>query len=185
MIKRVIETNGLFGVMLPPCCSNSVNVIYGTLVKITGFEPLLSCDIVETCDGNLPRYVVQVSGISRFRIDQIRVNDAGYHEGLATRIEDVDIDTGNWDPRELEALVARSRTFVKSLLNSIPETARIHFESKHGQMPLDPSDLSFWLAEFLPLNPYVLYQIMTLDKVTDRLQLLCSWMEATKTQSMK
>jgi Lon protease-like protein len=184
MIKRVIETNGLFGVMLPPCASDSVNVVYGTMVRITGFEPLLSCDIVQTCDGNLPRYVVQVSGISRFKIEQIRCSDAGYYEGLATRVEDIDIDSGNWDPRELEILVTRSREFVKSLLISIPETARIHFESKHGQMPLDPSDLSFWLAEFLPLNPYVLYQIMTLDRVSDRLKLLCGWMEATQARAI-
>lgn len=181
MIKRIIETNGLFGVMLPPCVQSSVLISCGTLVRITGFEPLLSCDIVGTCDGNLPRYVVRVIGVSRFKIDQIRISNAGFHEGLATRIEDLEVDAfdGEWNPRELEDLVARSRTFVKSLFASIPPSARDHIQKRHGQMPLDPCDLSFWLAEFLPMNPYTLYQVMPLEKVCDRLRLLNSWMEAT------
>ncbi|KAJ3346760.1 hypothetical protein HDU91_006959, partial [Kappamyces sp. JEL0680] len=177
MTKRVIETNGVFGVMLPQCPKVKVHVTHGTLVKISSFEPLLSCDIVATCDGNLPRYVLQVSGVYRFKLTETRLNPAGYWEGLATRIEDTEIDDGPWDPREIEQLVAKSRMYVKAVMASISSTARLHFEKKHGEMPLDPSDLSYWLAEFLPLNPYTLYQLLPMERVTDRLSLLCTWME--------
>lgn len=177
MIKRAIETDGCFGVMLPHCARSNIVVNHGTVVKITNFEPLLSCDIVPTIDGNLPRYVVQVTGLSRFKIDETRQTDASYYEGLSIRIEDREIDAGPWDPKVLEHLVTLSRSYVRKLFASIPAKAREHFEAKHGTMPLDPTDLSYWLAEFLPLNPYTLYQILPLTLVTERLQMLCNWME--------
>lgn len=170
--------------MLPPCIQSLVKVECGTLVRITSFEPLLSCDIVSTCDGNLPRYVVQVVGVSRFRALDTRTSDAGYTECLVSRIEDTEVDDRDWDPKHLEALIRRCRSYIQTLLESIPESARKHFERTHGEMPVDACELSFWLAEFLPLNPYTLYQILPLDSVVARLTLLCSWMDKTNLSSL-
>ena len=186
MMKRVIETNGIFGVMLPPCLEDGGVIDHGTMVKITGFEPLLSCDIIPTIEGNLPRYVVQVTGLNRFKVQSSRLCDGGYHEGLASRIEDFEVDGDpNWEPKELETLVTLARFYVKSLFESLPECTRVHFEKKHGPMPSCPSDLSFWLADFLPLHPYTLYQIMPMTRVIDRLKLLCQWMEMATNNQMQ
>jgi Lon protease-like protein len=174
----VIETTGTFGVILPPCTQSCLVVNHGTIVKITNFEPLLSCDIVSTIDGNLPRYVVQVTGLHRFKIEETRLTDGNYFEAQSIRVEDIEVDDGPWDIKALGKLVLLSRSYVEKLFASLPPTARQHFESKHGPIPLDPTDLSYWLAEFLPLNPYTLYQILPLNRVTKRLQLLCNWMQA-------
>ena len=171
--------------MLPPCTQSNIVVNHGTMVKITNFEPLLSCDIVSTIDGNLPRYVVQVVGLHRFKIDETRLTDANYYEAQSVRVEDFEIDEGPWDPKALEHLVSMSRSYVKKLFASIPPTARLHFEAKHGALPLDPSDLSYWLAEFLPLNPYTLYQILPLVRVSERLQMLCNWMEVASNNHLQ
>ncbi|KAI8899007.1 PUA-like domain-containing protein [Globomyces pollinis-pini] len=180
MIKRAIETNGQFGVMLPP--THNSNIQCGTVVRITRFDPLLSCDIVATVDGNLPRYVCQVKGITRFRIQQTETTDAGYINARVTLFEDQDPDTPPFQPQQLEQLVYQCRSFVIKLLDSMPPTARLHFERQHGKMPNDCTELSFWLGEFLPLNPYVLYQLIPIVKVEDRLRLLCEWLEKASTR---
>ncbi len=185
MTKRVIETNGIFGVTLPPNPQSDPVITHGTLVKISHFDPLLSCDILPTCDGNLPRYVLQVSGLYRFAILETRLNEAGYWEGLAQRVEDIEVDDGIWNPKELENLVVKCRLHVKNILESLPKSARHYFQNKHGEMPKDPSDFSYWLAEFLPLNPYTTYAILPLDRVVDRLNLLCSWIEAASFNQKK
>jgi Lon protease-like protein len=169
MIKRCIEGDKRFGMMLPQAPNNPIQ--YGTLVEITTFEPLLACDIVATCDGNLPRYVVHVKAISRFRVDQWDAKD-GIHMGYVSRLEDE-----QQDPESLEGLVTKARSFVAELMRKIPPQARLYLERKHGVMPEDPSDFSFWLGSFLPLNPFVLYQLMPLTNVTSRMELLCKWLE--------
>jgi Lon protease-like protein len=161
--------------MLPS--TSSCRVEYGTLVQISTFEPLVSCDIIPTIDGNLPRYVVNVSGVYRFKICETRLTDANYYEALCIRIEDNELEDSNWDPRNLEVLVQQARDFIKRLLNTVPQPARLYFDRKHGKMPLDPSDLSFWLGEVLPLNPYTLYKLVPIVNLEERLKVLCGWLE--------
>jgi Lon protease-like protein len=169
MAKRCIEGNKRFGVMLPQVPNNPVQ--YGTLVEITTFEPLLTCDIIPTCDGNLPRYVVHVKAMSRFRVDEYKTMD-GIPMAYITRIEDEQPD-----PESLEQWITKARTFVAELMKKIPPQARLFLERKHGVMPVDPSDFSFWLGSFLPMNPFVLYQLMPITNVTKRMELLCTWLE--------
>ena len=176
MIKRVIETSKKFGAMLP--CSGEQEIEYGTMVEITQYEPLLSCDIIPTIDGNLPRYVVQVQGISRFKISSVRMTDAGYYEALCTRIEDLEYEGTSWDPKLLESLVQNCRQKIQALLSAIPTTARLHMDRKFGKMPSDPEEFSFWLGEILPLNHYVLYKILPMTRVEDRLMQLQAWLDA-------
>jgi Lon protease-like protein len=161
--------------MLPQVPNNPIQ--YGTLVEITTFEPLLNCDILPTCDGNLPRYVVHIKAISRFRVDQWDSKD-DIPMGLVTRLEDDEPD-----PESLEGFVTKARDFVAELMKKIPPQARLYLERKHGVMPMDPSDFSFWLGSFLPMNPFVLYQLMPLTNITKRMELLCTWLAEAVSQT--
>ncbi|KAH6586456.1 hypothetical protein BASA50_000411 [Batrachochytrium salamandrivorans] len=233
LIKRCLEGNRRFGMVMPrPSCSGgSLCMDHGTLVYIKHFEPLLSCDIVSTVEGNLPRYVVEVTALHRFRILSMEKNSAGYMEGYVERVEDIEpedectnsslhrpettlplcslsqaplsrtfsqshpssqgteqqqvnhppLRSQEWDPSALVTLVYRARRFISGLLASLPPAARLHFDRQHGAMPSDPADLSFWLAEFLPLNPYILYALLPLKSVTERMALICTWIEQTST----
>ncbi|KAJ3247428.1 hypothetical protein HK104_007801, partial [Borealophlyctis nickersoniae] len=59
----------------------------------------------------------------------------------------------DWNPPHLTSLITTARTFIHTLLASLPAHARHNFERQHGPMPRDPADLSFWIAGFLPLTP--------------------------------
>lgn len=188
MMKRCIEKNKKFGIVLPksnhPNCKGGNDGImeYGTLVSIRNFEPLLNCDIVPTMDGNLPRYMVEVVGMYRFKILSITTNEAGYLEGTIQRIEDTEPEDeqSDWNPGNLAQNVHYAKAFVKNLLQSLPPPARLHFQRQHGLMPDDPGDLSFWLAELLPLHPYVLYDMLPMVSVTERMTLIRHWLESVR-----
>lgn len=167
--------------MLPNCGSNLIQ--YGTLCQITSFQPLLSCDIAQTIDGNLPRYVVNVTATSRFKIENTRISNGGYHEALSTRIEDFELEDFDWVPTKLESLVKKARDFCDIILGSLPPSARLYFDRKNGKMPLDPAELSFWLGEMLPLNPYTLYRLLPIQSVEERLAILCQWLEEASKHS--
>ncbi|EGF81520.1 hypothetical protein BATDEDRAFT_87470 [Batrachochytrium dendrobatidis JAM81] len=260
LIKRCLESNRRFGIVMPrpSHADESPCMDHGTLVYIKRFDPLFNCDIVSTCDGNLPHYVLEVTALHRFHIISIEKNTAGYYEGYVERVEDIEpedecnrdrtgdastgllpVDNGagntstnldiqarsefhsphhyhqqqqggkfqqhynyptssvsapkpqqpsstpqwrynqDWDPSALVTLIYKARHFVLKLLASLPMAARHHFERQHGKMPDDPAELSFWLAEFLPLNPYVLYALLPLKSVTGRMRLICSWIDQT------
>ena len=177
MIKRVLETSRKFGCMLPD--NNETKIEYGTIVEITQFEPLLSCDIITTCDGNLPRYVLQIQGLSRFKLQGVRCTNAGYFEGLCERFEDIeDSELVAWNPQKLEQLVLCCHQKITRLLNSIPDTARLHFERKYGKMPTECCEFSWWLGEVLPVNQYVLYKILGERRVESRLEIVSGWLDS-------
>ena len=175
MIKRVLESTMKFGAMLP--CSANDEIEYGTIVEITKFEPLLSCEIIRTCDGNLPRYVIEVQGLSRFKISSVRLTSGNYYEALCTRVEDQDFENTDWDPKHLELLITNCRQKISTLLQNLPSTAKLHMDRKYGTMPNEPEEFSFWLAEVLPLNQYLLYKILGMTRVEERLEQLLQWLE--------
>ena len=201
-MKRCIEGNRRFGIVLPrpanspgfPCMD------FDTMVFIRHFEPLLNCDIVPTVEGNLPRYMTQILGLTRFKIHSLEPNEAGYLDGYVERFEDVEPEdrffdvqdsvegkprmqnpkNQNWDPMELAALVHRARRFVKTLLATLSNEARLHFRRKHGEMPQDPADLSFWFTELFPLDPYTLYTLLPLTDATERMKIICNWIDQSQ-----
>jgi Lon protease-like protein len=174
MIKTCMEQNKEFGIVMPLDSQNCQE--YGTLVKLTHSEALMNCDIIETEKGPLPRYVVETIGLYRFKIISCQASPLGFSVARIQPIHDQDFeDIPNFQPTLLDSLVEQARKFVSNLLLSVPPTARLHFERKHGKMPQDPSRFSFWLAEFLPMNPYTLYQLLPITNVVDRMQLICNW----------
>ncbi|KAI8913257.1 PUA-like domain-containing protein [Gorgonomyces haynaldii] len=181
MMKRAIETDRRLIIALPSQEQGSKipSVEYGCLVYIKHFEPLLSCDIVATEDGNLPRYLIETEALHRVRLSSLSQNSAGYYEAYSERVEDVEPEDReqDWDPALLTELVYCARSFVAGLLSSLPPAARFHFERQHGRMPDDPSELSFWMASFLPLHPHTLYQLLPCTAVEERLQLITQWIQ--------
>lgn len=179
MMKRCIETDRKFGVVLPSINSGPTPCVeYGTVMYIKQFEPLLGSDILATEAGNLPRYVVECEALYRIKLSNIVKDSAGYFIADVLRIEDTEPeDLDNWNPERLTHLVHGARQFVDGILSNLPPPARYHFERQHGKMPLDPAELSFWMADFLPLNPYVLFQLLPLTQVDHRMSLICEWLQ--------
>jgi Lon protease-like protein len=182
MIKKAMETNKEFGIVMPEESGSCKS--YGTLVRITHAEPLLNCDILDTPEGPLPRYMVETLGLYRFKIIELSFSSIGYAEALVEPMHDEDPEDIPHDPAQLDALVEQARYFVTRLLMSVPPTARLHFERKHGKMPSDASRFSFWLAEFLPMNPYTLYQLLPLTNVLERMRLICDWIQEASLGNM-
>ena len=176
-----MEKNNEFGVILPNDSRNSAGGVcceYGTVVRISHSESLGHGDLVPTIDGLMPRFIIETKGMCRFKVLSVHVSDAGYMEGVVQRIEDNEPEDDNpkdWNPQLLSKLCTEVRSFVHQMLDSVPEAAKEHFERKHGKMPDNPYDLSFWLAEFLPLNPYTLYTLLPLTSCVERLQIECEW----------
>jgi hypothetical protein len=173
MFHRSVENKKL-AVMLPRC--KEKNIIFGTVVNIDQWEPLLSCDVVTTCDGNLPRYVATVTALYIFRLEDVRQID-GYHEGLVTRMEDRCVEDYAWDPKMMEQLVQHSRQKISRLLGCMSDTARLHLERKFGVMPNEVAKFCFWLAQVLPIGQITLYELLTLRSDEDRLRLICHWLD--------
>ncbi|KAJ3325416.1 hypothetical protein HDV06_004275 [Boothiomyces sp. JEL0866] len=187
MIKRCLDGNSEFGVVLPNPnnqSANSVCVEYGTVVKIKRHEQLTRGDYVPTEEGDLPRYMLETQGVYRFKINHLEQSTAGYYTATVDRIEDVEPEDANpdWDPSELEALCLKAREFVSILISSVPPTARLHFERKYGKIPESPSELSYWLAGCLPLNPYTLSTLLPISSVVERMKIICNWIDQSRSK---
>ncbi|KAJ3304721.1 hypothetical protein HDV03_002406 [Kappamyces sp. JEL0829] len=181
LIKRCLEGNREFGAVLPSTTSESDGSLcceYGTVLRITHSEALVHGDFLPTAEGDLPRFIIETIGMYRFKILSVEMTEAGYLEGLVQRIEDIepeDSDPNDWNPVLLSQLCTEAREFVFNMMQQIPHSIRPQFERRHGRMPEDPYDLSFWLAKMLPLNPYTTYTLLPLTSCVERLQILCAW----------
>jgi Lon protease-like protein len=150
---------------------------YGCIMQIRHFQPLLNCDIIETIDGNLPRYVVECDALYRFKIDDLETTDAGYYSAAISRIDDVEPDDlPGFNPCFLAGLLGTARDAVQGILGALPPSARFHFERQHGKMPVGAYELSFWLAEFLPVGPYVAYGLLGITSVERRMEMVVAWL---------
>ena len=149
---------------------------YGSVCRITRFQAVDDIDLVETPLGFLPRYLIETTATQVVKISNTTVSKYGYLVGQIERIHDKEADDIiDFDSTELETLIKTAEQFVKRLLCSIPPPARLAFQRQHGNQPLNQSEFSFWLAELLPLSPALLYNLLPIANVTDRLRLIVSW----------
>ncbi|KAI8901332.1 PUA-like domain-containing protein [Globomyces pollinis-pini] len=183
LVKKCLESDKQFGIILPSKDRSSPCAEFGTVVRISHHESIASGELVETNEGLLPRFIIETEGLYRFKTLSVEENIDGYMEAVIERIEDIEPEDKdpNWDHESLERLESTARTFVNRLISSVPVTARLHFERKHGIMPTDIGDFSFWLAGILPLNPYISAQLLPLTCVSDRLKLICDWISRATT----
>ena len=183
MIKRLMEGKKEFGILLPnqnQNFSSKVSVEYGTVVRIVECVSLLESDLVETSEGFLPRYVIDTHGIYRFKVISTLQNPDGYYDAQIERVDDLEPEDmiEGWNPCNLEEMCNEAKSYFDHMLSTIPECGRAHLEKKFGKMPLDPNDLSFWLAAMLPLSPYTVAELLPMTCVCDRMKRVCEWLRA-------
>ena len=165
------------------------------MVEVTHLQPLLDGS-VDTSEGPLPRFMIQCQGVYRFKVLERSRDPAGYDVGLVERMYDIEPEDEWNSPAQSEqdsvfppeihtsgsliGLVCKTRSFVTNLLDSLSPEDRIMLESQNGPMPEDISDLPFWIADIVPLNPYTLYELLTIASVHERLEVICRWIDRTR-----
>ncbi|TPX30677.1 hypothetical protein SmJEL517_g05810 [Synchytrium microbalum] len=92
LVKRAMETDKRFGVVLP----SSVGAFaeYGTMVEIRRCEPINEpgTDLTGDDDNALPRYLIDTIGIYRFKVLERSTNDVGFSTARIERLEDIDLE---------------------------------------------------------------------------------------------
>ncbi|KAJ3215004.1 hypothetical protein HDU67_000957 [Dinochytrium kinnereticum] len=85
---RVFESfpsSATVGVCTGGACQKYLPV--GTLLRIRSCEP-----VMDQPEGELPRFLIDAVGVSRFRVLQRGLSDGGYNVALVERLEDVELD---------------------------------------------------------------------------------------------
>lgn len=82
-----------------------------------------------------------------------------------------------WSPVTLTILTGKVRGFVDDLVKGLHPDARMAIESQFGAPPLDMSDLSYWVAQVLPLGCEVKYLLLRVDSLKNRLKIIWKWIQ--------
>ncbi|KAJ3412385.1 hypothetical protein HDV05_000805 [Chytridiales sp. JEL 0842] len=181
MVKICIDNNKPFGLCLPAGFSY---MQYGTAAEITHHEGLPMSELVPTSLGPLPRFVVECESTFRFKILRKLKEGDGLDFAVVERVEDIepedDMDNNqkqspSWDPLSLCSQILRLRQFAKNLVESLPENTRRQFEAQYKKIPDDPAELTFWLSNILPLDPYQKYELLPLQRVKERADKIIYW----------
>ena len=204
MIRRTLEKDGLFGMVLPSRSWRPGAAPFhpiGTLLRIakSSYYP----------DG---RCIIETVGVSRFRVTNHGERD-GY---LVAKVEEVaDVDTededastppetapadgslrSNWSPWserrrrgpatvggvDIESmstadLMEYATSFVERMrARSVPWLTD-QFLAVYGDYPNDPALFPWWLGSILPLRDIEKYRLLETTSVKDRLKICCSWIE--------
>ncbi|KAJ3089440.1 hypothetical protein HK102_006399 [Quaeritorhiza haematococci] len=83
----------------------------------------------------------------------------------------------HYDPIHLHRLVRRARLFIRNTYTALVPAARLQLERAFGPPPDDPADLSFWLANLLPVGMDVKYELLAVTSVEERLERVCAWID--------
>lgn len=179
MIKRCIETHQPFGLILPRqnIYDQSPCVEYGTVMKIKKFKPLHN-ELLHTCDGIVPRYIIECEAVTRFRVISYAISNAGYAQAEVELVHDIEPEDENteWNPSQLQDLVNSTRELVCGIMKSLPPSARFYFEREHGKMPNCPVELSFWIPKFIPVHPFTAYELLKVVSIKERMEVIKEWL---------
>jgi Lon protease-like protein len=180
MIKRCLDTSKTFGLVLPAKnnLTGNPSVEFGTLMYIKEFIPIIS-DVISTIDGNLPGYLIECDGMMRFKIMSYTMNSGGFYDARIKMVHDIEPEdqVPIWNPNIVSNLFKKVRSVVNDKISILPPSVKFHFESQFGSIPNNPNELSFWIAQFIPVDSYVLYQLLEMTQVDQRLELVCQWLE--------
>ncbi|KAJ3223741.1 hypothetical protein HDU81_008985 [Chytriomyces hyalinus] len=162
----------------------------GSAVSIE-FSEEMRGDERETSKGSLPRYYIQTKAQFRFKVvdDTSTISPEGLHYAHVERLDDVDfndmhahkrdtIENENatepsatatatattvpeFDPLEYATMIMKLRRTVTGMLEGL-DPARVRLlEEGYGPMPSDAGMLSFWAAQWIPLNLQRKYEILS------------------------
>lgn len=82
-----------------------------------------------------------------------------------------------WSPVTLTLLTRKVRGFVDDLVKGLHPDARRAIESQFGAPPNEISDLSYWVAQVLPLGCEVKYLLLRVDSLKNRLKIIWKWIQ--------
>ncbi|KFA65987.1 hypothetical protein S40285_07176 [Stachybotrys chlorohalonatus IBT 40285] len=198
MIRRALEGDGTFGMVLPRRTYGSGDAPFyelGTLLRVVNVQRFP--------DG---RSLIETKGVSRFRVLRHGIVD-GYTVGRTERIEDVSVEeeealeasevgseardgigasksTSDDDEVRmpetvagLEALPTRSlmriaAAFVERMrAQSVPWLTERVLE----MYPEDPAVFPWWFASMLPVKDQEKYRLLGTASVRERLKICCAW----------
>lgn len=204
MIRRALEGDQTFGMVLPPQTRSSGPELeeFGTLLRIVSVQYFT--------DG---RSLIETVGLSRFRVLQHQYLD-GYIVGKTERIDDVSLEEeelteaneatpeletppadskeeGSADPAEhrhhtptsvadvatmsTQNLMQFATEFVQRMqVRSVPWLAE-RILSIYGECPNDPALFPWWFASMLPLNEAEKYRLLGTTSVRERMKICCIW----------
>jgi Lon protease-like protein len=148
------------------------------MMHIKDFIPIVS-DIISTVDGNLPGYLIECDGTIRFKIIEYTMNSGGFYEARIKMVYDIEPEDNIpfWNPVLFSNLLNKVKTLVNSKLSILSCDARFHFDRQYGDIPDNPNDLSFWIAQFIPMDSYIIYELLHMTQVDQRLELVYRWLE--------
>nr|CAG8440523.1 11066_t:CDS:2 [Entrophospora candida] len=191
MLRRCLDSRARqFGMVLGRGGNNDYYE-YGTMLEIKSAEFLT--------DG---RSLVETIGTYRFRI-LTRSKKDGYDVGDIERIDDVSPDEeadlerdairraeiNNQDPSNpriyeptTSELIATAHQFIETLKNGNAPWVLPHLNTTFGDMPDDPSDFSFWVASFIPIDDSEKYKLLEKRSIRERLKMVVSWINQLKEQ---
>ncbi|KAI9341210.1 PUA-like domain-containing protein [Obelidium mucronatum] len=178
MMKECIDNGTFFGVCIPKRSFNPFDEkygIYGTACKIEFSETL--DDPVDTSIGPLPRYFVLSKGQYRFKVTEpdCNISPEGLHYAKVVRVDDADPDQNSdsqYDALAYASNILKVRKNVKSMLERIdPARLRVLIDA-YGRMPEDPSLLSLWACQWIPVTMVKKYEIMSDLDPTARLKFI-------------
>jgi Lon protease-like protein len=180
MIKRCLETSKTFGLVLPPQndLTGTPCLEFGTMMHIRDFIPIVS-DLITTVDGNLPGYIIECDGTIRFKIISHTMNSAGFYEARIKMVYDIEPEDNVpiWNPDLFSNLLNKVRSLVNDKISILSPNSRFQFKRQFGDIPNSPNELSFWIAQFIPVDSYIIYQLLPITQVDERLELCCQWLE--------
>ncbi|KAF2232468.1 hypothetical protein EV356DRAFT_248417 [Viridothelium virens] len=197
MIRRAMEGNGTFGIMMynrlaAPQGDLGVTQFmqYGTLLRIVSVQMLP--------DG---RSLIETRGISRFKVLEHGQRD-GYTVGRVERVEDVSLTEEErleaeetTAPISLDAdaatqidhLSTRQLLFIgiefilKMQRNSAPWLHQRILDA-YGGPPDDPASFPYWFASILPIDEEEKYKLLLTTSVRGRLKITASWIRRIESQ---
>ncbi|KAJ3055466.1 hypothetical protein HK097_010421 [Rhizophlyctis rosea] len=130
LVQRAMRTNRQFGICLPspsPTRTGGDYMPFGSIVEITSCESVPGCELMETSEGPLPRYLIETRGVVRCRIVRREVNPDGYNEAWVERVEDVEpedegAEMGGADPMVAPVQSTAMLTSITQLTSLTPTT---------------------------------------------------------------
>ncbi|KAI9167503.1 LON peptidase N-terminal domain and RING finger protein [Paramyrothecium foliicola] len=203
MIRRALEGNGTFGMVLPRYARGADEADFyelGTLLRIVNIQPLP--------DG---RSLVETRGLSRFRVLAHGSVD-GYLVGRTERIDDVSleeeeameaaevipepdeeddladgVDKGTGGPEEpiripetIQSLDVMSTQRLMAVATAFVAKMRAQSvpwltQRMLEMYPEDPAVFPWWFASMLPVKDLEKYRLLATTSVRERLKICCAW----------
>ena len=197
MIRRAVEGNGTFGIVMynraaAPQGDLGVTQFmqYGTLLRVMNVQML--------ADG---RSLIETRGVGRFKILEHGQRD-GYTVGRVERVEDVSVtEEERIEAEETSApinldgdavtpighLSTQQLLFIgiefilKMQRNSAPWLHQRILDA-YGGPPDDPASFPYWFASILPINDEEKYKLLLTTSVRERLKITAGWIRRIESQ---